>query len=205
MKIKGLYAIIETEKAPGIDPVDLAVKYLEGGARIIQWRQKKDPEDKKFREISRIAKLKSEKNFIFIINDDPELAVKVGADGVHVGQGDMPVADVRRIVGPGRIIGKSNHSIADIQKSLTEDIDYVALGGIFPTASKPQGHPVLGLTLLKEVVRFSPKPVVAIGGINRRNIAGVIRTGVSSIAVITALSLAKDPVEETRFYVKCLG
>ena len=199
--IHGLYAIIDPDLCLGRDPLLIAEACLKGGARILQWR---DKEKKYFDSLPKIKELKKKYEFIFIINDDPELAEEIQADGVHLGQEDMEVAIARGLLGPDKIIGKSTHSLAQAATAWQEELDYIALGGIYPTHSKPTGHPVVGISCLKEVCIRSTKPVVAIGGINRRNFKEIVKVGVDSVAMISALCGAFNPEEEAKYYSSLL-
>lgn len=199
--ISGLYAIVDSTVTPDADLCALAEDYLAGGASVIQLRDKRrreSPERERiFRETARrIQALKSHYNFLWIVNDDLEVARETGADGVHVGKDDPSIEECREFLGPGKIIGYSSHSLEEAVDAERRGADYVAFGAIFPTATKGPGHPVQGLDRLREVVRSVRIPVVAIGGIGRVNIESVIATGVASIAMISAL--AKNPSNERR-------
>ncbi len=197
--IRGLYAIVDPALSSGV-PIDtLARDYLEGGASIIQLRCKEDVEQQ-VEHAQKIIQLKKKYSFLFIINDEPEVVDRVGADGVHLGQEDMDVSVARGLLGPKKIIGKSTHSLIEARSAWEEEVDYIAVGAIYPTTSKPLGHPVVGLTMLENICERSPKPVVAIGGINRRNVKQVIKAGASSVALISALSQAKDRVAAARYF-----
>lgn len=176
--IKGIYAIADSSEK--------AKKYLESDIKLIQLRQKNPQE--RLQQAKQIQLLKSSFNFIFIINDDPVLTKEIGADGVHLGQEDMPVVEARKILGKEKIIGLSTHAINQVLDAQKQDINYIGFGAIFksPTKSSPD-HPVVGLDLLKQVVQISQIPVVAIGGINQFNIGQVWDTGVAAVAMISDL------------------
>lgn len=199
--VQGLYAIIDPDLCLGRDPLFIAEACLKGGARTLQWR---DKEKIFFNSLPKIRELKKKYEFIFIINDDPELADEIQADGVHLGQEDMEIAIARALLGPNKIIGKSTHSLMQASRAWQEDVDYIALGGIYPTRSKPTGHPVVGISCLKEVCIRSTKPVVAIGGINRRNFKEIVKAGVDSVAMISSLCGAFNPEEEAKYYSSVL-
>ncbi len=198
--IQGLYAILDPSFCGSRSPFEIAQACLAGGARILQWREKKADRTSLLCHCLGIASFKNHFDFLFIVNDDPHIAAEVGADGVHLGQNDRSVEEARKIVGRSRLIGRSTHSLSEVKKALKEDIDYLALGAIFPTASKPTDHPVVGLDLLSKVAAMTDKPVVAIGGINRTNIVQTIQTGASACAMISALSQADNVEEEARFF-----
>lgn len=199
-EIKGLYAIVDPSCCPDTPPSELASLYLQGGARVIQLRQKTGEKADIASNARKILFLKKEFDFTFILNDFPEIALAVEADGVHLGQTDMPVGLARELLGKNVLIGKSTHSLDQAQRALKEDVDYIALGAIFPTQAKPAGHPVVGLEVLSSVVKISVKPVVAIGGINRANACDVVNSGVSAISMISALCHGKGGREEALFF-----
>lgn len=210
--IKGLYAIVDPSVTPECDPLDLARSYLLGGASILQLRDKKRRETssayRRFVESARgIISLKEEFSFLFLVNDDLEVARALDsqADGIHVGQDDPSIESCRESLGPGKLIGYSSHSLEEALEAERRGADYVAFGAIYPTPTKGPGHPVQGLERLKEVVKALRIPVVAIGGIGRHNIEEVLATGVASVAMISALAQARDQAEEARFFSRFFG
>jgi len=197
MRIRGLYAIVDRVVCRGEDLIALAQDYLKGGAKIIQWR---DKEAADFETARGIAELKRVYDFTFIVNDHIELARELRADGIHVGKDDPAVAECRKILGPGKIIGYSSHALEEAIEAERQGADYVAFGAVFPTPTKGPGHPVQGLEKLRQVVQSVQVPVVAIGGIGRANIKDVLATGVASVAMISALAKVTHRVEETRYF-----
>ena len=150
----------------------------------------------------RIQALKAKYDFLWIVNDDLQTALEIGADGVHVGKDDPPVRECRKILGPGKIVGYSSHALEEALDAERSGADYVAFGAIFPTPTKGPGHPVQGLEKLREVVRSLRVPVVAIGGIDRSNVDSVLATGVASVAMISALAKnrSEERVREAAFF-----
>jgi thiamine-phosphate pyrophosphorylase len=171
----------------------------------VQLRVKKDVKETWDQEVYEIAKriigLKKRYPFTLIINDFVDVAAEIGADGVHVGAGDLPLAEVRRRLGINMIVGYSAHSVPEAVHAASSGADYVAFGAVFPTKTKGQGHPVQGLERLAAAVSKVPVPVVAIGGINRSNIDAVLKTGAASAAMITALTEAENISREVKWYV----
>ncbi|HEX5035557.1 MAG TPA: thiamine phosphate synthase [bacterium] len=203
--ISGLYAIVDSGVTPSADLAALAEDYLKGGAAVIQLRDKRRADSaersRMFRETAgRIQSLKSRYDFLWIVNDDLQTALEIGADGVHVGKDDPPVGECRKILGPGKIVGYSSHAFEEAVEAERLGADYVAFGAIFPTPTKGPGHPVQGVERLREVVACLKVPVVAIGGINRDNVKDVLATGVHSVAMISALANAKDRTVEARWF-----
>lgn len=208
-KISGLYAIADRDFNPFDSLSELVRRYLEGGAGIVQLRMKDDKDVRRGtsdvgRNAEEIMKLKGEYDFIFIMNDHVDVALDVGADGVHVGENDEPIEDIRARTGGDFVIGYSSHSKGEAVGAQGRGADYVAFGAVFPTRTKGPGHPIQGLEGLAEVSRSLEIPLVAIGGIGRENIARVIEAGADAVAMITALSQADDVVEETRWFLKAI-
>lgn len=192
-KIRGLYAIIDTRFSPQLSHRELAELILQGGCKILQLRMKGEKDLGKVRKAARsILELKERQDFTFILNDYADLAAELPVDGLHLGQDDGPISEARRKLGPGKLIGYSSHSLEEALHAEAAGADYVALGAIFPTKTKGPGHPVQGLDTLEGVARALKVPLVAIGGIHRGNIQGVVEAGAACIAVITALSQAED-------------
>ncbi len=197
--LQGLYAIIDLPSLGGLPPWTVAKDYLAGGIRIIQLRDKRrleSPESRqRFLEAARgLKELRKEADFLFIVNDDLEIARETGSDGIHVGRDDPAISDCRKRLGDGRMVGFSSHSLEEAIEAERQGADYVAFGAIFPTKNKGPGHPIQGLEKLREVVRAVRIPVVAIGGIGESNLREVLGTGASMAAMISGLSGASDRV-----------
>lgn len=191
--IRGIYGICDTTFTPQKTHQEIAQGLLAGGVRIIQLRMKDTQDLDKVAQTARaILKLKQDYDFTFILNDYVELAHDLRVDGVHVGADDMALPQVRELVGNRCLIGYSSHSLKEGLDAAAAGADYVALGAIFPTATKGPGHPVVGLETLRELVAQSSKPVVAIGGIHQENYSEVLQTGVPAIAMISALVAQND-------------
>lgn len=135
-----------------------------------------------------------------IINDRPDIAAITGAAGVHVGQDDLPVGHVRRICGPSRWVGVSTHSLDQLREADRTSADYIAVGPIFPTATKGNPDPVVGVEFVRAARSLTRKPLVAIGGITAESAEQVYRAGADSVAVIRDLIAAPDPVARAREY-----
>ncbi|MFH0799089.1 MAG: thiamine phosphate synthase [Pseudomonadota bacterium] len=203
-RIAGLYAIADSGWNPCATLPDLVLKFLDGGCRLVQLRMKSAAAAHMRKTAEEIALLKERREFTFIVNDHADIALEVGADGVHVGEHDTPVADIKRRFGSKLIVGYSSHSIEEAWRAVDAGADYVAFGAIFPTRTKGPGHPVQGLSRLKELTDSVDVPVVAIGGIGRDNVLDVLKAGADSVAMITALSKAPDIAAETRWFVEAI-
>ncbi|MGB9715612.1 MAG: thiamine phosphate synthase [Thermodesulfovibrionales bacterium] len=165
---------------------DMARKVLEGGVRWIQYRDKFKTRREIFEEALRLRRLTTEYNAIYIVNDYVDIAYCAEADGVHLGQDDLPLKEARKIVGKKKIIGLSTHNLAQAIEAEKEGADYIGFGPVFKTTTKDAGKPK-GLEILQEVKAKVKIPVVAIGGINLENIMSVLSTGVDAIAVASGI------------------
>ena len=204
-KLRGLYVIIDPAVAPGPstglrtgrDEVRIARAALEGGARLIQLRDKTREKGLQLPVAEALQALCRERGALFIVNDHVDLALAVGADGVHVGQKDLPVAAVRRIVPPEMVIGCSTNSPEEARRAEADGADYVSVGRLFPTGSKDDTRPATAETL-RAVKAAVSLPVCAIGGVNESNIDDVLAAGADMAAVIAAVIAAPDVREAAR-------
>jgi len=202
-RLEGIYALCDNSLNPSRDHLGLAKDLLLGGAPVLQLRMKGERDLAKVRRLAvAILELKADRDFIFLLNDFVELGRELPVDGVHVGQDDLAVEKARELLGPGKIVGYSSHSLAEALEAERRGADYVALGAIYPTATKGPGHPVQGIAKLKEVATALSVPLVAIGGIDRERLAPVLEAGASMVAMIGALTLAADVEAETRWFVE---
>ena len=187
-----LYVIISEELSVGRSVIQVAAEAIAGGAQAIQLREKNWPVRQLLEVGKEIRKLTSDKKVLFIMNDRVDVAIAVDADGVHLGQDDMPFQEAKRILGPGKIIGLSTHSLEQAIEAQKLGADYIGVGPVYPTNSKADLSPIVGLDLVSRVSKNVTIPFVAIGGINKNNVEQVIKAGAPGIAVITAVTGAKD-------------
>jgi thiamine-phosphate pyrophosphorylase len=197
-----LYPIIDTEvcRLVGFDPVALADACLAGGARVLQLRDKHGSSGDFLSLTDALVERARAVDAIVIVNDRADIARMSGASGVHVGQEDLTVAEVRSLLGAGAVVGISTHDRAQIDAATRTDATYVAVGPIFETASKNTGYGARGLDL----VRYASgrgKPVVAIGGVTLATAPAVIAAGATSVAVISDLLVTGDPERRVREYI----
>ena len=195
-----LYAILDPSLS-SVPVAPLAENLAAAGVRLMQLRDKRATPARLFEQSRELAAALLPKGVTFIVNDRPDIAAIVGASGVHVGQDDLPPEDARRIVGAGRWVGVSTHNLEQFREASATSADYIAVGPIFPTASKENPDPVVGLALLREVRKLTEKPIVAIGGITLERAEDVFRAGANSVAVISDLLAAPDPAEQARKYL----
>ena len=193
----GIYVIVDPEHCGGRDIFEVAQSTASAGAAVIQLRHKTAPRSVIVEEARKIAEICRENSTLFIVNDYPDIAAEVGADGVHVGQGDLSIAECRKILAPNQIVGKSNALLQEAAQSMHEGADYIAVGSIFTTNTKSDTRPA-GLSTLRAVAKQGIEPIVAIGGIKAENIATVAQSGAHCACVATAVTLAPDPAEATR-------
>ncbi|MDX2031559.1 MAG: thiamine phosphate synthase [Blastocatellia bacterium] len=181
-----LYAITDFQLS-NLTHEEIVRLMLAGGARWIQLRDK----DATAREVLEAARsclaLTREAGARLIINDRVDIALTTDADGVHLGQGDLSVEEAREILGEKKVIGLSTHSIEQVRDALDTSADYIAVGPVYPTGTKANADPVVGLELVREARRLADRPVVAIGGITVERAPEVIAAGADSVAVISAL------------------
>ena len=207
-KVYGLYVIIDPEVTGGRDPVEVARGALKGGAKMLQLRDKLREKGQTLPLARALKGLCVEYDALLMINDHADLAALVGADGLHLGQGDLPVSEVRRILHPQQIVGRSNHLPDELLESQAHGADHVALGAIYPTATKSsiRSRATLGPDAVRKARESVNVPLVAIGGINVENVEPVVMAGADAVCVTGAVGLAADPEEASRRLVeKILG
>ena len=199
-RVYGLYVIIDPQVTGGRDPLDVAEAALSGGARILQLRDKARDKGQSLPLAVSLRELCDRYDALLIVNDHADVAVLSGAHGLHVGQTDLPVPEARRVLGPGQIVGRSNHLLGEVLESRTQGADHVALGNVYRTSTKEsiRNRPALGPDSVRRAKAAVDLPVVAIGGINEDNVEEVVRAGADAICVASAVGLAPDPAEASR-------
>ena len=200
-----VYAIVGDTIA-GISPVDLAEKVLACGIPLVQLRLKRTASREAVEIAQRLRKLCTQSRATFIVNDRVDIAALVAADGVHLGQEDLPPTVARHILGAKAIIGHSTHDADQLDQSNRDDaVDYIAYGPIFATTNKENPDPTQGLMRLTEVAERRTKPLVAIGGIDRTTIRQVLDAGADTAAIIGAIGNAEDPAAATQDLLRQAG
>ena len=187
-----LYVIVDRAAIGGRDPAEVAAAAMRGGADVIQWRDKAASGREFLKEASRLLPLARTAGIPLIINDRADVAAAIGADGVHLGHDDLPLKEVRRILGAERLIGQSTHSLEQALVAQEEGADYLGCGPIFPTPTKPD-YGSVGVDLITRVVTRVQVPVVCIGGIDAMNARQVIAAGAQCVAVVRAVCAAPNP------------
>jgi thiamine-phosphate pyrophosphorylase len=195
--LRGLYVIIDPEVAGGRPEEEIARLAVEGGATLIQLRDKRREKGLQLEVARRLMQVCSTPNLRFIVNDHVDLALAAGADGVHLGQKDLPVAIVRRKLMRQGIIGCSANNVDEALRAQADGADYVSVGRLFPTTSKEDIRPAT-LETLRAVKKAISIPVAAIGGITEESIDAVLAAGADMVCVIAAVVAARDPLEAAR-------
>jgi thiamine-phosphate pyrophosphorylase len=198
-----LSAIVDAERAGGYDLVDLARRVAEGGATLLQLRDKRGQTRAMVEEARAIKAALAPLAVPFVVNDRVDVALAAGADGVHIGPDDMTVEDARALLGPDAIIGLSIKTVEAAAAAPVELIDYAGIGGVYATTSKEQKSAPIGTEGLARIIgvlrhRAEKLPLCGIAGIDESNAAAVIAAGADGIAVISALSLSPDPAAAAR-------
>lgn len=192
-----LYAVTDRRWSKDTTLYEQVEQALQGGVSTLQLREKNLSDEEFFKEAMEIKELCKKYNVPLIINDNVEVAIKCGADGVHVGQEDMEASKVREKVGPKKIIGVSAHNVEEARRAVSNGADYLGVGAVFNTSTKDDVD-VLSKETLKDICLAVDVPVVAIGGINQDNILELKGTGVDGVAVVSAIFSSENIVENCK-------
>ena len=188
-----LYGLTDRAHSCGRSNLQVVKQMVAAGIKVIQYREKDLPMKEKYEECLAILAVTRQANATLIVNDHVDLAMLAGADGVHVGQDDLPPAEIRKLVGEEMIIGLSTHSPEQAEAAVRQGIvDYIGVGPIFPTHTKRNVCAPVGLAYLDYVAKNISLPFVAIGGIKEHNIGDVRRHGARLVAVVTGITSAED-------------
>jgi thiamine-phosphate pyrophosphorylase len=190
MKDFGLYLVMTD---PVVGYVKCAEAAVKAGVGIIQLRMKHAARAEVLAQAREIRKATAGSRTLFIVNDDPAIAEESGADGVHVGQDDMPPAEVRAKFPGLKIVGLSTHNVSQVEASLEQDVDYIGVGPVFATPTKDVPDPVLGLETMARMIDLAKCPAVAIGGIDASRVDVVRTAGARNWAVVRAVCQSADP------------
>lgn len=193
----GLYLVTSQALSHGRSTLEIVDATLAGGVSLIQLREKEMPMPDFFRLAGEIRARTARSGALLIINDRLDVALAVGADGVHLGQADFPIAPARRLA-PDLIIGASTHSPAEAQAAESAGASYINIGPLFPTQTKQTSGGFLGLEGLGEIARLVTIPWTVMGGIKKEHIPDLLKAGACTIAVVTAITAADDPTQSAR-------
>jgi thiamine-phosphate pyrophosphorylase len=192
MKDFGLYVVMTN---PVVGYAKCAEAAVKAGVKIIQLRMKHTPKEVILREAHEVRKATSGTDTLFIVNDNPEIAAEVGADGVHVGQDDMKPYEIRSKFPELSLIGLSTHNPDQTRASRNEPIDYIGVGPVYSTPTKEIPDPTLGLETMRQMIDISSHPAVAIGGIDAVRLKEVVKFGAMNVAVVRAVCASSNPYE----------
>lgn len=187
-----LYAIADTLGRPELSFVDLAEKICAGGAMLLQLRVKELPTREFLSVAHAVRAICRRYGCTLIVNDRADIALAVGADGVHLGQEDVPLAAARKVLGPDKVIGISTHDPAQARAAAGDGADYIGFGPLFGTGTKATGYTARGLDQLREIRALVSLPIVAIGGITAERASAALAAGADAVAMISDIVLAPD-------------
>jgi len=196
-QLHGLYAIIDTQVIKERNSIEVANQVIQGGAKIIQLRDKILSKKDLLPIAQQLKNLCAEHDVLFIVNDYLDIALATDADGLHLGQNDLPIKKARKLLPIDKILGCSTHTVEQAKTAEAEGADYIGVGSIYPTPSKETAT-VVGLDTLRQVRQAISLPIVAIGGINQDNATEVMAAGADAVAVISAILQAESPQEAAR-------
>ncbi|MEA2086304.1 MAG: thiamine phosphate synthase [Chloroflexota bacterium] len=196
-RLPGVYVILDIQALNERSPIEMAGQVIRGGARVIQLRDKLHSKKELLPLARELRKLCAECDVLFIVNDFLDLALAADADGLHLGQDDLPVTVARKLLPIDKILGCSTRTVEQAAAAEAEGADYIAVGSIYPTTSKETAG-VVGLERLRQIRKAVTLPLVAIGGITRDNAAEAAAAGAEAVAVISAVLQARSPEEATR-------
>jgi thiamine-phosphate pyrophosphorylase len=190
--------LITGDRGGEAETVRTVAAALEGGVDVVQLRKKTMPKAEQYAIGLALRKLTALHDKLLIVNDHADLAIAVDADGVHLGQDDLPMQAVRSLPGfEGRIIGRSTHALTQAHSAMRSGADYFAVGPVYPTPTKA-GRPAVGTTLVSQVAAVADRPFVAVGGIDRENAPDVVQAGAPALAIVRAIYDDDDPAEAAR-------
>ncbi|MDR2772249.1 MAG: thiamine phosphate synthase [Elusimicrobiota bacterium] len=189
---KGLYAITAENLSNGRDNIDVVKQMLDGGVKLLQYRDKQKSKIEKYHQCEIIRKLTRDCGAFFVVNDDIDIAMAVESDGVHLGQDDLPISEARKIVGAKMVVGLSTHSPKQAKKAQDDGADYIGVGPIFRTFTKTDAVEPVGLEYLKYCVENITIPKVAIGGIKIANLPSVAKFNPDNICLVSEITASPD-------------
>jgi thiamine-phosphate pyrophosphorylase len=183
--------------------IEVVEKALQAGLRLVQYRSKNDDDMVKLDQATQLCNLCHAYDALFIVNDRPDIALAVNADGIHLGQKDLPINLARQILGNQKIIGKSTTNPQEMEKAISEGADYIGVGPVYETPTKP-GKAAAGFEYIRYAVDHATVPWFAIGGIDTNNVTDVLKAGASRVAVVRAIMEAEQPAQVTQYFLSQL-
>lgn len=204
-RVSGLYVIVDPEATRGRPVLEVAEAALRGGATVLQLRDKLNDAGHVLATARALQELCAGYGALFIMNDDPAIALASAADGLHVGQTDLPVPDARRVLSDAQIVGRSNNGVQEALESQAAGADYLAVGAVYATGTMGKSaRKAVGPQTIEAVKAAVSRPVVAIGGIDRTNVAEVVRAGADCVCVVSAVTMADNPEHAARTIVDAI-
>jgi thiamine-phosphate pyrophosphorylase len=203
--LSGLYVILDPSASPDRTLLNVMTASAKVGAKLFQYRNKTDSMKVAYEEALPLRNVARELGVVFIVNDRCDLALAVDADGVHLGQGDLPLLLARKVMGPEKLIGISTHSQEQVVAATAGGPSYLGFGPIFTPGSKTDHDPVVGMAGLKAIRQLTRLPIFAIGGITPSNVGEIIRAGADGVAVISAVMKAPDIQQTVSDFVSGLS
>ena len=199
-----LYVILDAALLT-VPETECAEKLVGAGVRLLQYRNKQASARELFESSKQLSSLLIPQGVTFVVNDRADVSLAAEASGVHVGQEDLGVEAARCVIGAGKVLGVSTHSLQQFKYAAATSADYLAVGPVFSTSTKAKPDPVVGIELIRQVRSLTDKPIVAIGGITLERASEVIEAGADSVAVISDILLAPNPGQRARQYIDLLG
>ena len=200
----GLYLITDTSIIRGLSLQEAVQKAILGGLKFLQYREKDLSPSVSYDIAKEQRRLTQDAGVTFVVNDNVSLALAVKADGVHLGQEDLPIREARKILGNQKLIGISTHSVQEAVTAEKDGADYIGLGPIYPTTTK-RTRPPLGCGIISEVKEKVRIPIFAIGGINLDNLKEVMEAGATGVAAISAILASPDITQTTRIFLETIA
>ena len=204
LKKAQLYVLVDKKLLGERKVKDVVKQLIRAGVQMIQYRDKYSDDSEFLKEATKIKKILRKPNVLYIINDRVDIALLIDADGVHVGQSDLPVAVARKFLGKNKIIGTSAENIKQARTAQKQGADYVGLGPIFYTTTKEKIPPPVGLDLIRQAKKELKIPFFPIGGINLDNLGSVINAGAKGVAVASAIVCSPDIAKTSKQFLKRL-
>ena len=198
-----LYVILDAALLT-VPETECAHKLIDAGVRLLQYRNKGASARELFESSKRLSSLLIPIFIIFVVNDRADVASSAEASGVHVGQEDMGAGAARSVIGAGKLLGVSTHTLEQFKQAVATSADYVAVGPVFSTSTKANPDPAVGIEFIRRIRPLTDKPIVAVGGITLERALEVIQAGADSVAVISDILLAPDPGQRARQYIELL-
>lgn len=196
-----LYVVLDWDLLQ-ISPIECAESLASSGVELMQYRAKHATAREYFETSNQLVKRLARNRVRLIVNDRPDVAAITGAGGVHVGQDDLPPEAARRICGPGLWLGVSTHNLEQVRAASLTSADYIAVGPVFATSTKENPDRVVGTSFIREARKLTTKPIVAIGGITLERAVESYEAGADSVAVISDILLAPDPVARAQDFLR---